>query len=120
MRYPRRKDVGNPQRQWRETSPSPDDSLDEPGRDRTHNRLMTRDSSSAARRRDRITGSLFLTSGILFVLGVLNPAVIGSWGDSPGQALASASGHKAAWYASTWLITLSVVAGIMAVTMLAR
>ena len=85
---------------------------------------MTRDSSSAtrsaARRRDRITGSLFLTSGILFVLGVLNPAVIGSWGDSPGQALASASGHKAAWYASTWLITLSVVAGIAAVTMLAR
>jgi len=65
-------------------------------------------------------GSLFVLSGVLFVLGVLNPAVIGSWGDAPGQALASAFGHKAAWYASTWLITLSVVAGLIAVTMLAR
>ena len=65
-------------------------------------------------------GSLFVLSGVLFLLGVLNPAVIGSWGDSPEQALASAFGHKAAWYASTWLITLSVVAGLMAVTMLAR
>ena len=81
---------------------------------------MTRDSSSVARRRDRITGSLFLTSGILFVVGVLNPAVIGSWGDSPAASLAAAAGHKAAWYVTTWLITLSVVAGIAAMTMLAR
>jgi hypothetical protein len=82
---------------------------------------MTRDSSSAAvRRPDRITGSLFLASGVLFVLGVLNPAVIGSWGDSPAASLAAAAGHKAAWYVTTWLITLSVVAGIAAVTMLAR
>jgi hypothetical protein len=82
---------------------------------------MTRDSSSAAaRRRDRITGALFLTSGVLFVLGVLNPAVIGSWGDSPAESLAMAAGHKTAWYVTTWLITLSVVAGIAAVTMLAR
>jgi hypothetical protein len=46
--------------------------------------------------------------------------VIGSWGDPPGQALAAAFGHKAAWYASTWLITVSVVAGVAGVTMLAR
>jgi len=65
-------------------------------------------------------GSLFLTSGVLFVLGVLNPAVIGSWGDSPAASLAAAAGHKAAWYVTTWLITLSVVAGIAAMTMLAR
>jgi hypothetical protein len=65
-------------------------------------------------------GSLFLASGVLFVLGVVNPAVIGSWGDSPAASLAVAAGHKAAWYVTTWLITLSVVAGIAAVTMLAR
>jgi hypothetical protein len=82
--------------------------------------MTTQSSSAAVRARDRIMGSLFVVSGVLFVLGVLNPAVIGSWGDSAGQALAAASGHKAAWYASTWLITLSVVAGLMAVTMLAR
>ena len=70
--------------------------------------------------RDRVMGSLFLASGVTFVLGVVNPAVIGSWGDSPAQALATAVGHKAAWYASTWLLTLSVVAGLAAVTMLAR
>jgi hypothetical protein len=70
--------------------------------------------------RDRVMGSLFLASGVTFVLGVVNPAVIGSWGDPPGQALAAAFGHKAAWYASTWLITVSVVAGVAAVTMLAR
>jgi hypothetical protein len=70
--------------------------------------------------RDRIMGALFLTSGVIFVLGVANPAVIGSWGDSPAEALAAAAGHKAAWYVTTWLITLSVVAGIAAVTMLAR
>ena len=65
-------------------------------------------------------GSLFAASGVLFVLGVLNPAVIGSWGDSPAESLAAAVGHKAAWYVSTWLITLSVVAGVAAVTLLAR
>lgn len=70
--------------------------------------------------RDRIMGSLFLTSGVLFVLGVANPAVIGTWGDSPAEALVAAAGHKPAWYATTWLITLSVAAGIAAVTMLAR
>jgi hypothetical protein len=77
-------------------------------------------STALTRGHDRIMGSLFLASGVTFILGVLNPAVIGSWGDSPGQALAAASGHKAAWYASTWLISLSVVAGLGAVTMLAR
>ena len=65
-------------------------------------------------------GSLFLASGVLFVLGVVNPAVIGTWGDSPTEPLASAAGHKAAWYATTWLITLSVAAAIAAVTLLAR
>jgi hypothetical protein len=70
--------------------------------------------------RDRVMGSLFLASGVTFVLGVVNPAVIGSWGDSPDQVLATAVGHKAAWCASAWLITLSVVAGVAGVTMLAR
>jgi hypothetical protein len=77
-------------------------------------------STALTPERDRVMGSVFLASGLTFVLGVLNPAVIGSWGDSPGQALATAAGHKAAWYASTWLITLAVVAGLAAVTMLAR
>ena len=65
-------------------------------------------------------GALFTASGVLFVAAVLNPAVIGSWGDSPAASLAAAAGHKAAWYVTTWLITLSVVAGIAAMTMLAR
>jgi hypothetical protein len=65
-------------------------------------------------------GSLFAASGILFILSVLNPAVIGSWGDPPADSLAAAAGHKAAWYVTTWLMTLSVVAGVAAVTLLAR
>jgi len=65
-------------------------------------------------------GSLFAASGVLFVLGVLNPAVIGSWGDTPAESLSVAVGHKTAWYVTTWLITLSVVAGVAAVTLLAR
>jgi hypothetical protein len=77
-------------------------------------------TSTASRAHDRIMGFLFAASGVLFVLGVLNPAVIGSWGDSPAESLAAAVGHKAAWYVSTWLITLSVVAGVAAVTLLAR
>jgi hypothetical protein len=92
-----------------------------PGLGRTHNRLMTTDTSSAAVRvHDRIMGSLFVASGVLFVLGVLNPAIVGSWGDGPAESLAVAAAHKTAWYVTTWLITLSVVAGIAAVTMLAR
>ena len=70
--------------------------------------------------RDRVMGSLFLASGVTFVLGVLNPPVVGTWGDSPTEVLATAVGHKAAWCASVWLITLSVVAGVAGVTMLAR
>jgi len=82
---------------------------------------MTTDSSSAAVWvHDRIMGSLFAASGVLFVVGVLNPAVIGSWGDGPAESLATAAGHKTAWYVTTWLITLSVVAGVAATTMLAR
>jgi hypothetical protein len=81
---------------------------------------MEHDSEVVAGMRDRIMGALFAGSGVLFVLGVVNPAVVGTWGDSPAQALAAASGHKAAWYLSTWLITLAVLAGVAAVTMLAR
>ena len=77
-------------------------------------------STTAPRARDLIMGSLFAASGVLFVLGVLNPAVIGSWGDTPAESLTVAAGHKMAWYVTTWLITLSVVAGIAAVTLLAR
>ena len=68
----------------------------------------------------RTMGALFVTSGVLFVLGVANPAVIGTWSDSTPDALAAAAGHRTAWLATTWLLTLSVVAGIAAVTMLAR
>jgi hypothetical protein len=111
--------AGNLHRFRRETASNPDDSLDDPGCGRTHNRLMTT-STTASRTRDRIMGSLFAASGVLFILGVLNPAVIGSWGDAPAESLAAATGHKAAWYVTTWLITLAVVAGVAAITLLAR
>jgi hypothetical protein len=70
--------------------------------------------------RDRIMGVLFLASGVMFVLGVVNPPVISTWGDSDAEVLAAALGHKPAWFATTWLITLSVVAATAALTLLAR
>jgi len=63
--------------------------------------------------RDGVMGSVFLASGVTFVLGVLNPAVIGSWGDPPGQALAAAAGHKAAWYAPAWTGVVFLVAAVL-------
>ncbi len=70
--------------------------------------------------RDRMMGGLFLASGVMFVLGVVNPPVISTWGDSDAEALAAALGHKPAWFATTWLIALSVMAATAAITLLAR
>ena len=70
--------------------------------------------------RELSMGVLFLASGVLFVRAVADPPIIGTWGDSPAEAVTDVAGHKTAWYVNTWLIALSVVAGIAAVTLLAR
>lgn len=70
--------------------------------------------------RNRPMGLLFVLSGVFFLAGVLDPPVLPTWGDSTAQVMATASAHRAAWFASTWLITLSIVAGLAAVELLAR
>jgi hypothetical protein len=56
-------------------------------------------------------GILFVLSGACFLAGVLDPPILPTWGGSATDAMATASAHRAAWFASTWLITLSIVAG---------
>ena len=65
-------------------------------------------------------GILFILSGVFFVAGVLDPPILPTWGGSATDVMATASAHRAAWFASTWLITLSIVAGLAAVELLAR
>ena len=64
-------------------------------------------------------GILFILSGVFFVAGVLDPLNLPTWGGSATEVMATASAHRAAWFASTWLITLSIVAGLAAVELLA-
>jgi hypothetical protein len=70
--------------------------------------------------RDRAMGVLFIVSGLCFVAGVLNPPLLSTWGASVPEALRTASAHRTAWFLSTWLIALSVVAGLAAVDLLVR
>jgi hypothetical protein len=70
--------------------------------------------------RDRAMGVLFILSGLCFVAGVANPPLLSTWGESVPEALRTASAHRIAWFLSTWLIALSVVAGLAAVELLAR
>ena len=46
-----------------------------------------------------------------------DPADLGRFGH---DVMATASAHRAAWFASTWLITLSIAAGLAAVELLVR
>jgi hypothetical protein len=57
---------------------------------------------------------------VFFVAGVLDPPILPTWGDSTAAVMATGSAHRTAWFASTWLITLSIVAGLAAVEILAR
>src|SRR5450755_5013874 len=68
----------------------------------------------------RAMGILFIMSGVFFLAGVLDPPILPTWGGSATDVMATASAHRAAWFASTWLITLSIVAGLAAVELLAR
>ena len=68
----------------------------------------------------RATGMLFVLSGTCFLAGVLDPPILPTWGGSEAEVIAAASAHRAAWFASAWLITLSIVAGLAAVELLAR
>ena len=70
--------------------------------------------------RNRAMGILFVLSGVFFLGGVLNPPILPTWGDSTAQVMATASAHRAGWFATTWLITLSIVAGLTGVELLAR
>ena len=70
--------------------------------------------------RDRTMGVLFILSGVCFVAGVADPPLLSTWGGSVPEVVRTASAHRAAWFASTWLIALSVVAGIAAVELLVR
>ena len=70
--------------------------------------------------RDRAMGVLFVLSGVFFVAGVLDPPILPTWGGSAADVMATASAHRAAWFASTWLITLSIAAGLAAVKILVR
>ena len=63
---------------------------------------------------------LFVLSGTCFLAGVLDPPILPTWGGSEAEVIAAASAHRAAWFASAWLITLSIVAGLAAVELLAR
>jgi len=70
--------------------------------------------------RYRVVGIVFILSGVFFLAGVLDPPILPTWGGSAADVMATASAHRAAWFASTWLITLSIVAGLAAVELLAR
>jgi hypothetical protein len=70
--------------------------------------------------RHRVMGSLFILSGLFFLSGVLNPPILTSWGGPARAVMATASAHRTAWFASTWLITLSIAAGLAAVELLVR
>jgi hypothetical protein len=70
--------------------------------------------------RDRAMGVLFILSGLCFVAGVLNPPLLSTWGQSVPEAFRTASAHRTAWFFSTWLIAVAVVAGVAAVELLVR
>jgi len=70
--------------------------------------------------RYRAMGILFVMSGALFVAGVLDPPILPTWGASAADVMATGSAHRTAWFASTWLITLSIVTGLAAIELLAR
>jgi hypothetical protein len=62
----------------------------------------------------------FVLSGVFFLAGVLNPPILPTWNGPRAEVLATATAHKAAWFTTTWLITLSVVAGLVGFELLAR
>jgi len=70
--------------------------------------------------RYRAMGILFVLSGVFFVVAVLDPPLLPTWGGSTTAVMATASAHRTAWFASTWLIALSIVAGLAAVELLVR
>jgi hypothetical protein len=69
--------------------------------------------------RYRARGILVVLSGVFFVAGLLDPPILPAWGGSATDVMAAAPAHRAAWFASTWLITLSIPAGPAAAELLA-
>jgi hypothetical protein len=70
--------------------------------------------------RHRAMGILFVLSGVFFLAGVLDPPILPTWGGLAADVMATGSAHRTAWFASTWLITLSIVAGLAAIELLTR
>jgi hypothetical protein len=70
--------------------------------------------------RDRAMGVLFILSGVCFIAAVVNPPLLPTWGGSVPEVVRTASAHRTAWFTSTWLIALSVVAGVAAAELLSR
>jgi hypothetical protein len=60
--------------------------------------------------RHRAMGILFVLSGVSLLAGVLDPPILPTWGGSATAVMATASAHRTAWFASIWLITLSIAA----------
>jgi hypothetical protein len=65
--------------------------------------------------RHRGLGALFLASGLSFLAAVLNPPILPYWGDDTGSALQLAAAHRAAWFATVWLLTVAIAAAAGAV-----
>ena len=70
--------------------------------------------------RYRAMGILFVLSGVFFVAGVPDPPILPTWGGSATDVMATAWAHRAAWFDSSWLFTLSIAAGLAAVELLVR
>ena len=69
--------------------------------------------------RQRAMNILFVLSAVFFVADVLNPPILPTWG-APTEVIATAAAHNTAWFTTTWLITLSIMAGLTAVELLVR
>ena len=70
--------------------------------------------------RYRAMGILFILSRRVLPRRRPQPADPADLGDPAADVMATAAAHRAAWFASTWLITLSTVAGLAAVELLVR
>jgi hypothetical protein len=61
-----------------------------------------------------------LVSGVLFLAAVVNPPILPYWGDETQAAVKLAATHRGAWFATVWLLTLAIVAAIVAIELMAK
>ena len=70
--------------------------------------------------RHRAMGVLMLVSGVLFIAAVINPPILPYWGDETPAAVKLAATHRGARFTTVWLLTLSIVAAIAAMELMAK